>query len=251
MKKTPVALIPFGLVLVGFIPACGFLAAPEKRSTSDVLVPSPTPTETLLPSPTSTFTPLLPTPTRTITPVPTSTSIVTLGLPATPELAPFCSADTAASSSCQYPIAEQTGAFCSKKIPYNLVLLNPGARYEILHNYVDCWDSGTKDGKKLITCTAPTAFYFELRVCDSACTSLSIERGLVESAQCSYGYNYNNLQSCCTQDFQDVESGCVVLKLDTVNCSVDCDQYTTSSTCSSHGFYCRWNSTERACQLRK
>jgi hypothetical protein len=132
-----------------------------------------------------------------------------------------------------------------------LILLNPGASYEILHKYVDCWDSGTKDGKRLLTCTAPPAFYFELKVCDSACTSLSIERGFVESMQCSYGYNYNNLEGCCTNKLQEVEAGCVVLKLDTVSCSYDCGQYKNSSTCRNHGFYCIWNSTEKECQLRE
>jgi hypothetical protein len=127
-------------------------------------------------------------------------------------------------------------------------LLNPGATYEILHDYVDCWDSGTKDGKQLLTCTAPTAYYFELRVCDSACSSLTIE---TESERCPQEYNYNTLQGCCTVEFQDVEGGCVVLKLRTTSCSVDCAQYKSSSACANLGFYCRWNSTEKACQLRR
>jgi hypothetical protein len=242
MKKALYPIVPISLFLIGVIAACSFLTAPVKQSIADIPAPTLSPTETSTPVPT-------PTSTATETPVPTATRFVTpVTVSATPQFAPFCESDAARGSQCQYPIAGQSSAFCIKKSPYNLIALNDRATYEVLHEHVQCSEAGIIDGQRMITCTAPMAFYFELEVCDSSCSALSIEKG---STQCPFGYNYNNLQDCCTKETQEVNQGCTVLKLDTKSCIIDCGQFTKKSTCTNYGYACRWNGENNKCELRR
>jgi hypothetical protein len=129
-----------------------------------------------------------------------------------------------------------------------LIVLNDRATYQALHEYIQCSEAGIIDGQRMVTCTGPMAYYFELQVCDSACSALSIETG---AAQCPLGYNYNNLQGCCTDETQEVNGGCVVLKLKTKSCVIDCDEFTTEKTCTNYGYACRWDHTNDLCQLRR
>lgn len=256
MKKTPSALIPFSLVVIGFVLACNFplfLGQPEQLEqtpTLDMPFSSLTATKTLTPTATATTTS---TPTiipETPTMAPTLPGYTpTLETYSTPGMAPFCE-DTEAviQSSCEYPFARQSGAFCVDKSPYNLIALSDGATYELLHNYVQCEEAGVQDGQRNVICTAPMAFYFELKVCDSACTSLQIE---TDYDRCPFGYQYNNLQNCCTNSIQEVSQGCTVLKLKTISCAFDCEQFKSSSTCSSYGYSCRWDYSTSTCRLRK
>ena len=248
MKKIPFAVLPFSLILVGIVLACNFLIPQkpfEQTPTPSVTLQSPTPTETLTPTPTSTPTSIPPTDTS----VPTRTSIPTLVTYSTPVMAPFCDdAEVVAQSACEYPIARQSGAFCINKSPYNLIALSDRATYELLHEHVQCEEAGVKDGQRNVICTGPMAYYFELRVCDSACTSLRVEPDL---DRCPFGYAYNNLQNCCTKEIQEVAQGCTVLKLRTKSCTIDCGQFKTSKTCTDYGYACRWNYEISACQLRK
>jgi len=249
MKKTlyPTALI--SMFLVGMIVACNFPTPPVKQSKAVVPTPTESPTETSTPVPTATDTATSVPPTATETFVPTATSISTRILAtATPQFAPFCESDAARQSQCQYPIAVQSSAFCEDKSPYNLIALNDRATYQLLHEHIQCSEAGVINGQRMIICTGPMAYYFELRVCDSACSSLSIETG---SLRCPLGYNYNNLQGCCTKETQEVNGGCVVLKLRTKSCSIDCGQFTSSTTCTNYGYACRWNYENNTCQLRK
>jgi hypothetical protein len=142
----------------------------------------------------------------------------------------------------------QSSAFCEDKSPYNLIVLNDRATYQLLHEHIQCSEAGVINGQRMISCTGPMAYYFELRVCDSACSSLSIEPGAL---QCPLGYNYNNLQDCCTKETQEVNGGCVVLKLRTKSCAIDCGQFTSSKTCTNYGYACRWDYENSTCQLRK
>jgi hypothetical protein len=167
---------------------------------------------------------------------------------ATPDFAPFCEGETDIQSRCQYPIANQSSTFCIKKSPYNLIALNERATYQLLNDYVQCEEAGIIDGQRMITCTGPMAYYFELQICDSACSSLSIETG---STKCPLGYNYNNLQDCCTQETQEVSQGCTVLKLRTQSCTIDCNQFTSRSSCEDYGYACRWNDVDNECYLRR
>ncbi len=245
MKKTSYSIMQISLFLIGVIAACSFFTTLAQKSTSDTVPPTPTGTSTPSPTATSTVTPLPP----TETPVPTATKLVTL-VPAAPtEPVPICElSDTPSQSQCQYPIAEQSSAFCIKKSPYNLIFLNDSATYEVLHEHIQCSEAGVKDGQRMVTCTGPMAQYFELKVCDSACSGLEIEQ---EASQCPLGYNYNNLQNCCTQETQEVDQGCAVLKLNTKSCVIDCGQFTKSSSCTNYGYACRWDNTTSKCLLRK
>ena len=257
MKKTIYLTALISMFLVGVIMACNLPTITVQWPMTET--PTPTFTVTFTTSPTETSTPI-PTATETVTPVPptvtkrlfpTATGLsafIPLTATATPQFAPFCESDTVRQSQCQYPIAKQSSAFCENKSPYNLIALNDRATFQVLHEYVQCSEAGVINGQRLISCTGPMAYYFELRVCDSACSSLSIETG---SFRCPLGYNYNDLQGCCTKETQEVNGGCVVLKLRTTTCSIDCGQFTSSKTCTNYGYACRWDYENSICQLRK
>jgi hypothetical protein len=229
--------------------ACNFLTAPALQSKTETPTPTSTAssTETSTPAPTATSTGTPEPATEMLAPTATRVSTI-IRATATPQLAPFCESDTALQSQCQIPIAEQSSTFCIKKSPYNLIALNDRATYQVLHEYIQCEEAGIIDGQRMITCTGSMAYYFELKVCDSACSALSIETG---SPQCPLGYSYNNLQNCCTKETQEVNQGCVVLKLRTKSCVIDCGQFTTKTSCTNYGYACRWNDTNNLCQLRK
>lgn len=249
MKKALYPIVPISLFFVGIIMACILptvtIQWPETETPSPTATTVPTKTATPTPSATNTVTPIP----ATVTPLPSATRVSTvIRATATPQLAPFCSADTLTPSQCQFPIAKQSSTFCVKKSPYNLIALNERATYDVLHEHVQCSDAGIIDGQRMITCTAPMSFYFELRVCDSACSSLKIEK---DSTRCPWGYSYNNLQGCCTKETQEVDQGCVVLKLRTESCAINCGQFTNASTCSDYGYACRWDNVNYICYLRK
>ena len=257
MKKTIYRTALISMFLVGAIMACNLPTITVQWPKTETPTPtftvtftaSPTETSTPVPTATETVTPVPPTATKTKLLFPTATGITTLvPVIATPHFAPFCEADTVRQSSCQYPIASQSSAFCENKSPYNLIALNDRATYQLLHEHVQCSEAGVIDGQRMLVCTGPMSYYFELRVCDSACSSLSIETG---SLQCPLGYNYNNLQGCCTKETQEVAGGCTVLKLRTKSCSINCSQFTSSTTCTNYGYACRWNYETYTCQLRK
>jgi len=247
MKKTVYPIVFISLIFVGIIVACNFLTAPVQGSKAEVPTSTLSPTETSTPVPTSTSTPTrIP---ATDTPVHHPTRIPTLTPYSTPQMAPFCDdAEIVNQSSCGYPIAQQSSTFCEKKSPYNLIALNDGATYELLHENIQCKEAGVYDGQRNVICTGPMAYYFELRVCDSACTSLRIESDL---ERCPFGYAYNNLQNCCTNEIQKVAQGCTVLKLRTISCEIDCGQFTSSSSCLDYGYACKWNYDTDICQLKK
>lgn len=263
-KTTLYPIVLFSLFLIGTILACNLPTVtvqwPKTETPTPLGTASLTETSTPIPTATETATPVPPTATETValvfptltkTPFPTATGISAFSSPtstATPQFAPFCDSDTVRQSQCHYPLAEQSSAFCENKSPYNLIALNDRATYQLLHEHVQCSEAGVINGQRMITCTGPMAYYFELQVCDSACSSLSIDPGAL---QCPLGYNYNNLQDCCTKETQEVNGGCVVLKLRTISCSIDCGQFTSSTTCTDYGYACRWNYENSTCQLRK
>ena len=248
MKKILYSIIPGSLFLVAVIVACNLPTITVQWPTTG----TPTPSSTTIPS--ETFTPI-PTFTSTITPVPgtetplpTPTRRVTLTASVTPQPAPFCNEDAASQSQCRYPITGQSSAFCADKSPYNLIFLNDGATFQLLHEHVRCSEAGIINGQRMITCTGPMAYYFELQVCDSACSALRLE---TDDPRCPRGYRYNSLQGCCTNETQEVDGGCTVLKLRTNSCVINCGELTTKTTCGDYGYACRWNDTSNLCQLRK
>ena len=247
MKKLFIPLIY--ILLSGFINACNMplfqnehneaikTDAPDDVASTVV----PTETATLTLAPTLTFTP-------TLTPEPTLTEYVAPSV--TPGFAPFCKDLTTSNSSsqCQLPIAEQSSAFCTKKTPYNLLLINQGASYEVLSEYFSCADAGTKNDKKMVTCTGPMALNFEVQVCDPACSNLSLQTG---TAQCPVDYAYNNIQGCCTKEQQIIEANCTVLKLKTTSCTTDCGQYTKKNKCDNNSYACIWDNANAVCIQRQ
>lgn len=266
MKKKLYSVVPISLLIVGIILSCSLPTVTVQWPKTETPTPDPptssptlTVTETL--APTLTSTPTLISVTDTVVPPPILipaidtpvlaplTSVPTLAASSTPQMAPFCEeAEAANQSACGYPIARQSGAFCVKKSPYNLIALNDGSTYQLLHDHVQCEEAGVQDGQRNVICTGPMAYYFELKVCDSACASLRIEPDL---DRCPFGYAYNNLQKCCTNEIQEVAQGCTVLKLRTISCETDCGQFTSKSTCTDYGYACRWNDEKNSCQMRK
>lgn len=231
MNKTLYPIILAGLLLIVIIVACNLPFIPISQPITE------TPTPTL--SPTETATPVI-TPTEPGTPV-----------PATPEFAPFCepgSADVPAPPQCQLPIAEQSTVFCTDKIPYNLIFINEGATYALLTDGFKCSDAGKKDGRQMITCSGPMASSFEVRVCDPACAIPTVQ---AEITQCPLGFNYNDIQGCCTQEPLPVQQNCVLLKLGTKSCVVDCSEFTKKSSCDNNSYACEWNDDDKVCQLRR
>jgi len=231
MNKILYSIILAGLLLTGITAACNLPFTPA----SEASIETPTPTT----RPAETMTPVI---TPTETGVPAS---------ATPEFAPVCEpggTGALAPSTCQLPIAEEGGAFCSKKDPYNLIFINEGATYETLNRRFYCSDAGMKDGRQMVACTGPMALPFEVKICDPSCAVPTIQ---AEITQCPQGFNYNNLQGCCTQEIIQLQQNCVTLKLETISCVVECGQYTKKSACNNHSYACKWDDEAKVCQLRK
>jgi hypothetical protein len=230
MKKNSRARILTGLSLIGIIMACNMpsmqISQPE--------------TETPPPAASST---------NTATPIPTATVFVATNTP-TPEFAPFCEPDTEINLTpqCQLPLAEQSSVFCTNKIPYNLIFINPGSTYDVLSDGFKCSDAGMKDGRQMITCTGPMASTFELIVCDPACAIPTVQ---AEITQCPQDYYYNDLQGCCAQEPQLIDQNCVLLSLETRSCVVNCGKFTTKSACENNSFACKWDANSSVCRLRK
>jgi len=231
MSKTTYARILTALFLIGIIVACNLPSTqiPQLETETPILTASPT---------------------DTATPIPTATEFVA-PVTATPEFAPFCEPGAASNltlSQCQLPIAEQSSVFCTNKNPYNLIFINEGATYEVLSEGFECSDAGMKDGRQMITCTGPMASTFELRVCDPACAIPTLQ---AEITQCPQDYYYNDLQGCCAQELQLFDQNCVLLKLKTKSCVVDCGKFTKKSACDNNSYACEWNDDNNVCQLRK
>ena len=245
MSKTLYPKILTGLLLIGGLVACNlpFTLVPQPETETPVLTTSPAETGTSIPTASLT---------ETVTPVPTATEFVVL-VPATPKFAPFCEPSSAnvftpTPLQCQMPIAEQSSLFCSSKLPYNLILINPGSTYEISNADVTCSDGGMKGGKQILTCTGPMAASFELRVCDPACAIPTFQ---AETTHCPQDYRFDEILQCCEQEPQPIDQNCVVLKLQTKSCVVDCRVYNDEDTCGQNANACKWDTEKNVCQPRK
>jgi hypothetical protein len=190
--------------------------------------------------------------TQTPMPLPTATSteIVIVASP-TSEFAPFCQSDSSSASAlpqCQFPTANESSTFCSKKNPYNLILINDGMTYEVLTENFRCSDSGKKDGQQLLTCTGPMASTFEINVCDPACVVPTVQ---AENTKCPQDYNYNSFQGCCTKEIQMLNRNCMVYEFKTTTCLVDCSAYTTEALCGKNSYACLWYVKDDFCYARQ
>jgi hypothetical protein len=169
----------------------------------------------------------------------------------TQAFAPICDPGAASiptPAGCQLPIAEQRSVFCTNKKPYNLIIMNEGATYQLLSDSFRCLDEGIKDGKQRVSCTGPMSTSFELRVCDPACAIPTVQ---AEITQCPQDYIYDTLRGCCTQELQPADQGCILLSLGTRSCVVNCGEFTNKSACEKNSYACQWNDGVRECQLRR
>ena len=206
----------------GIISACSF---PSGQPT-----PTPSPSATSMPQPT---------PTETETP-----------LPPTPEFAPVCDSSASpipTSALCQVPIAEAGSTFCESKKPYNLIYINQGAAYDVLTNGFWCTNGGLKNGKQVLTCTGPMASDYQVSVCDPAC---AIPTANVKVTQCPQGFNYNDIQGCCTQEPVQFNQNCTVLNLETTRCVVNCSVFKKRNECNSNYIACEWDTHIKKCMPR-
>ena len=231
MSKTMRARITTGLLLIGMLAACNLPSTQILQTETETPLPTAIPTETA-------------------TSAPTATEFV-VPATATPEFAPFCEPDAASNlppSQCQLPIAEQSTVFCTNKIPYNLILINEGATYEVLSDGFNCSDAGMKDNKRMLTCTGPMASSYELMVCDLACALPTIQ---AKVTQCPQDYTFDNLLGCCAQEPPSADQNCVLLELKTNVCVVDCSAYTKESACEKNSYACIWDGSNNVCQQRR
>jgi hypothetical protein len=234
-----------GLSLIVISIACGIpftqVTQPETETETPTSVPTSSPAET-------STTISLPTQTATLELaatefIPPATS--------TPKFAPFCepsSASVATPIVCQVPIAEQSSSFCSKKTPYNLILINPGSTYEVLGENIECTDAGVKDNKLILTCTGPMVTAFELEVCDPACSIPIFQTGLTH---CPQDYTFNEFFGCCEQKPHPIDANCVTLKLQTRSCVIECSEFTDQKTCDKNAYACVWDKVNDVCLLKK
>jgi hypothetical protein len=230
MNKILKSMIFTGWLLILVTTACNLSA-----SKPTVVVPSPTESAT-----------------QTAAPLPTAvpTEIVIVATP-TSEFAPFCEADSTTTSllpQCQFPVAEESTTFCTKKDPYNLIFINEGMTYEVIDEGFWCSDAGKKDGRQMVTCTGPMASNFQLNVCDPACVVPTVQ---AENTKCPQSYNYNSFQGCCSQEIQMLNRNCMVYEFRTTTCQIDCTVYTTETACGKNSYACQWNVQKKFCYARK
>ncbi len=173
----------------------------------------------------------------TLVPVPTDTPTSTAVTQAL-----FCvwnETPTPSSSQCALPTGDQRDQFCVNKIPYTLIAIPAGDTYQVTTAGFTCDDAGVKNNFQLLTCTGPRSYTFNLQVCNTACAVPTSAATATPSPRCPSGYDYLADRQCC-QGAATTPNGCVTLSFDTSSCGyVDCPQFTTSSSCTSHNT-CKW-----------
>jgi hypothetical protein len=231
MNKILKSIIFTGLLLGGITAACNLPFVSDSQTVAE------TPILTLTVSPA-----------ETVTPAPAFTESAPPASSATPEFAPFCDVNSAPLPQCQLPVVKESSTFCARKDPYTLILMNKGLTYEVLTEGFKCSDAGVKNDKQMVTCTGQMAASFEINVCDPACVVPTVQAVVT---QCQQGYNYNNLQGCCTNEIQLLNRNCMVFNFKTTSCVVDCSQFTTKKTCEKNSFACVWSEEDKGCVLRQ
>jgi hypothetical protein len=223
MSKT-LKLIIFTMLLLGITTACN-MPTGEAKATQ-------TPTQALIFA--------LNTPTPLPTAIPPSP---------TPEFAPFCNPSMPPVSppvQCKRPIAKEITPFCWEKAPYNLIFANPNSTYQSPTPGFSCSYQGVKDNNQMITCTGTMLMPYEVTICDPAC---AIPPAQVPVTKCPQGYNYSDIQGCCTQGTPQKQLNCITLKLYTTQCIVECPRFNKTACLNSYNSYaCVWDGEQ--CTLR-
>ncbi len=153
----------------------------------------------------------------------------------------FCVWDmtpTPDASQCRLPSGEARSQFCSKKVPYTLVVLSVGDTYQVLSPGILCTDAGVKNGSQLLTCTGAQST-FAMRVCNPACAPGPSTPATQSPGLCPPGFNYLAERGCCQAAATD-PAGCVTLKFDIGACGgVKCSKIKNSPACGAASG-CMW-----------
>jgi serine/threonine-protein kinase len=147
----------------------------------------------------------------TLAPSQTSEAPVLASAPTQPEFAPFCQA---APTTCDVPAANVLDKFCVQKVPYTLMSFPEGTTFEVVTSGFTCTDEGLRDGNQMVSCSGPELISFDLKVCNSACTTETVSA----DGQCPQGYGYDSAQQCCAAA-PAPDSGCTVIRVDLRDCS--------------------------------
>ena len=196
MKKTTYLLLATIVFVVLFASACGGSAAPATQA-------APPPVE------------IIPTEAAPVDVVaPTQQPA-----PSVQVFAPACQTTT----SCAAPVVDEVDiepdkTYCVKKVPYQNILVPPGATFEVLDTSGEfkCSDSGTVvDGKTVLTCTGKQLWTYELKLINSACNVSTLATG---TGQCQEGLGYDAAQNCCAP-LTGGAPGSVIIKVNLGACT--------------------------------
>ncbi len=161
-------------------------------------------------------------------PVDTPTALPTILLPTNPpppvesvvpaatalQSAPLCTADPLASA-CTSPKVEERDKFCVKKVPYVLIVMPPGTRYDPADSGLFCSDEGIRNGEQMISCTGQHLTTYDLKVCNTTCSAAApLTAG---AGQCPDGYGYSAGGNCCWP-MPAPDAGCVLFQVDIGTC---------------------------------
>lgn len=245
MRKFIYPRLMAGLLLIGSLASCNLPLTQIPQTETNTPASTISPAETDTPTPIASFLG-----TSTSTPLASDFTVLNTS---TPKFAPFCQPSSAVVFTptpfqCQLPIAEQSSLYCSNKAPYNLILINIGSTYEVSNENITCSDGGRKDGQQILICTGPMALPFDLEVCDPSCALPRFNPG---TTHCPENYTFNESRGCCGQGQQPVDQNCVVLKLETRSCVINCAVYTDQTTCDKNAYACTWDAEFKMCQRRK
>ncbi len=227
MKRHLPSVILASVVVIGSLVACNLPVAQGQQPLTATPLPTASPTAIVI----------------SITDTPSASP--------TPELAPFCAPEAVSiptPAGCTLPIAQEGDSFCQKKIPYNLIFISPGSTYQTLSESFRCTEAGIQNGRQVITCSGPMAASYEVKVCDPTCI---VPTTGVESAVCPSGYTLDSALQCCAPQAQITQPNCVILKLKTKTCVVNCAIYKKKSDCNANSYACLWNESTDTCQLRQ
>ncbi len=131
-----------------------------------------------------------------------------------PQSAPLCAADPLVSA-CAVPKAEERDKFCVKKVPYVLIAMSPGTKFDPADSGLICTDEGLRSGEQMASCTGKPLTTYDLKICSSACTAGATL--MAGTAQCPEGYGYNSAGNCCWP-MPAPDAGCILFEVNVGAC---------------------------------
>ena len=126
--------------------------------------------------------------------------------------APLCQVDP--DLFCTLPEAEVRDKFCTRKVPYVLLVFPKGTSFEVVDKGFTCTDEGIRGGEQMVSCYGPQLYSFDLKVCNAGC----IPNGAVlEQGTCEDGFGYDAKNNCCLR-LPTTESNCRTIQIDLGAC---------------------------------